>query len=164
MITRRIFAGIGAALLLIAAGTAQANDKERQKLFIELYKVMRYDNILAQTTNAVGASMEAALRQKFPQIDRKSLDIVREVAEETFASLKPQMIQFTGTFMVDNFNEGDIRNMIGFYKTQTGQKTLTLMPKMTQEMMAWLMPTMQSLQLQMRTKLRERLKPRGYDL
>lgn len=68
----------------------------------------------------------------FPKIDQETLKIVRGVTEETFSDLKPLMVKFTGSFTVKNFNEGDIKSIIEFYKAPTGQKTLTLMPKMTQ--------------------------------
>jgi hypothetical protein len=164
MIANRVITILFGTLILIASGAAHADKAAREKLFIELYSVMRYDSVLAQMTNAVSNSLEAALRQKFPKINQETLKIVREVTEETFSDLKPQMVKFTGSFMVKNFNEGDIRSIIEFYKTPTGQKTLTLMPKMTQEMMAWMVPTMQSLQAGMQSKLRDRLNSRGYKL
>tara|TARA_Y100001934_G_scaffold251594_1_gene314873 strand:- start:255 stop:479 length:225 start_codon:yes stop_codon:yes gene_type:complete len=74
------------------------------------------------------------------------------------------MVKFSGTFMVQNFNEDDIKIMIAFYKSPTGQKALTLMPKMMQEMLGWLTPAMQTLQAELKGKLRERLKSRGYEL
>lgn len=57
----------------------KADDSARQKLFIELYEVMRYDNVLAQMTNTLGASIETALRQRFPQIDKETLKDVRSL-------------------------------------------------------------------------------------
>ena len=160
----RLIAALFCALILVGGGTARADDSARQKLFIELYEVMRYDSVLAQMTNTLGASIESALRQKFPNIDRETLKDVRAVVEETYADLKPQMVKFSGTFIVQNFTEDDIKIMIAFYKTPTGQKALTLMPKMMQEMMGWLTPAMQTLQTELKGKLRERLKSRGYEL
>lgn len=115
-------------------------------------------------TDAAGASVEGALRKKFPQIDNKAIAATREIVEETFSVLKPGIVRLVGGFMVRNFTEGELKDLIAFYKTSTGQKALSLMPKMTQETMAWLLPEMQNLQSTMQKKLQERLKGLGYDL
>lgn len=155
---------LAAALACLTVFPARADDDARQKLFIELYEVMGYDTILAQITDAVGNATETALRQKHPGIDRKAVDIVREVVEESFAGLKPDLVRFTGTFMVSNFTENEIRDLIAFYKTPTGRKSLTLVPKMTQELSVWIAPTMERVQAEMAEKLRKRLKKEGFDL
>lgn len=160
----KLLAVLCGVVMMLGAQAMAAGEATRQKLLIELYDVMQYDKVLAQMNNAVSDSLEVALRQRFPQIDAGSIKVVREVAEETYAGLKPQIVKFVGAFMVQNFSEDDIRKLIEFYKTPTGQKSLALMPKMTQEMMAWLIPMTQPLQLELRAKLQERLKARGYDL
>ena len=155
---------IATALFVVALAPARADDTARQNLFIELYEVMGYDTILSRITDAVGNATEAALRKEHPGIDQKAVDIAREVVEETFAELKPELVRFTGTFMVRNFTENEIRDLIAFYRTPTGRKSLTLVPKMTQELSAWIAPTMQRAQKEMAVKLKKRLEKEGYDL
>jgi hypothetical protein len=159
-----VFAALCLIVLMASSGAARADEAERQKLFIELYGVMRYDRILQQMTDGVGAQVEAALRQKYPQIEQDALTAMREVMSETFAELGPEIARFSGNFMVQNFTEDDIRNMISFYRTPTGQKALTLLPKMTQEMTGWLVPMMKALQGRLLERLNERLQPKGYTL
>lgn len=152
------------AILMSAAIPARADETEKQKLFLQLYDVMHYDRVLDQMSDSVGAQVAAALRRKYPDVTEEALKTVHDVLRESFADLAPQIVQFTGDFMVRNFTEEDIRNIIAFYRTPTGQKSLTVLPKMTQEMMKWLVPAMQRMQGDLAARLNERLKPQGYSL
>ncbi len=112
------------------AGVARADDAAKQQLFIELYAVLQYDNILEQMSQNMGLQVETMLCKKFGDVDQNALKVVKEVVQEVFRDLSPEIVRFSGEFVVKNFSEADIVAMIAFYKTPTGQKSLALIPRL----------------------------------
>ena len=71
------------------------------------------------------------------------------------------MMGFVRDFMTKNFNEAELKELIVFYKSPLGGKTLKLMPQLTQEMTAW-MPTAMGPSLERtRVRIREAIERRG---
>ena len=151
-------------LLSLAGGNAQADDASKQKLSDELYEVMNYDRVIDRMADGIDGQIATALRRKYPAIDDKALKTVTEVLHEAFEALVPAMKEFTGQFVESHFSEDDIRNIIAFYRTPTGQKTLDVLPKMTQEMTNFLQPAIRQMQGALVATLNERLRKQGYEL
>ena len=153
------------ALIVFMAGFSpvRADEAAKQKLVIEMFKVLKYDRIADQVA-AVGKQIKAAIQKKNPAVGKKVLDVVSEVARETFAGLTPQLAEYTAGFMVRNFTAQELAALVAFYKTPAGQKSVTVIPKMTQEMMVWIGPVTRGLQADMLSRLKARLEELGYQL
>jgi len=154
------------ALIVFMAGFSpvRADEAAKQKLVIEMFKVLKYDRIADQVAAAVGKQIKAAIQKKNPAVGKKVLDVVSEVARETFAGLTPQLAEYTAGFMVRNFTAQELAALVAFYKTPAGQKSVTVIPKMTQEMMVWIGPVTRGLQADMLSRLKARLEELGYQL
>ena len=114
-----------------------------------------------QVAAAVGKQIKAAIQKKNPAVGKKVLDVVYEVARETFAGLTPQLAEYTAGFMVRNFTAQELAALVAFYKTPAGQKSVTVIPKMTQEMMVWIGPVTRDLQADMLSRLKARFEEFG---
>ena len=63
-----------------------------------------------------------------------------------------------------HFTAAELRDMLTFYKTSTGQKSLKVMPQVMTDIFAMIMPQMQGLQAQIITAFQEVLRKRGINL
>ena len=62
------------------------------------------------------------------------------------------------------FSAQELRDMLAFYKTPTGQKALQVMPQLTAEVFQMVMQKMQGLQVQIMGAFNNVLRQRGIDL
>jgi hypothetical protein len=89
-----------------------------------------------QMAAAVVASLMQSLKQARPDIPSKVLDLLpTEVAatfDENIGSLKEEMIPLYHRY----FTGAEVKEMIRFYSTDLGQKTIKVMPALMQEGMA----------------------------
>ena len=66
--------------------------------------------------------------------------------------------------MTRHFTESELQEVLAYYRSSAGKKSLTLMPQMMQEMMAWIPTVIGSFQNRIRERVNEALKAKGYDL
>lgn len=95
----------------------------------ELFRTMKFDTLLDQTIDTI---LKAQMAQK-PEL-AKVQDVVRPFLAKymSWESLKPQLV----AIYTDAFTERELREINAFYKTPTGQKTITAMPALFQKGMA----------------------------
>lgn len=138
----RICTGIFIVLvgLTVLGRAGLAADDERQRLALEAFEVMKFDKLMKQTSRAVFPQIVAAVKQRHPGVDQAKLDKVGEITIEEFDKLTPELMLQTGRMMLKYYDEDDLRNIIAFYKSKTGQKALKSMPQMTAEIQAWVAP------------------------
>jgi len=126
-------------VLVVLMGSASApqvsvaDENERQKLALELFELMNFDQLMTQTTQAVLQQMTTAVKQQHPNIEGLVLDKIVSITSEEFSKITPELKFHTGTLLVKYYSEQDLRNMRAFYKSETGQKALKYMPQMTAE-------------------------------
>jgi len=95
----------------------------------ELFRTMKIDTLLDQTIDTI---LKAQAEQK-PEL-AKVQDVVRPFLAKymSWDALKPQLV----AIYTDAFTEAELREVNAFYKTPTGQKTITAMPALMQKGMA----------------------------
>lgn len=164
---RKVMIGLGAAALLalcFGPNPAFADDTAKQKLIVEMFKVMQYDRLTGQLASGAAHQIIGQFRARHPEAKKEVLDAIAETVHESFAVLTPHIARFSGDFMVHHFTTEELAAIVAFHKTPVGQKSMAVLPKMQQEMMTTLIPTMQSVQRDMTDRLRQRLQQFGYNL
>jgi len=68
------------------------------------------------------------------------------------------------TIYARHFSAAELRDMMAFYKTPTGQKSLKAMPQVMADVFAMIMPKMQGLQVQVMDAFNAVLRQRGINL
>ena len=90
-----------------------------------------------QVASAVLQNMIAAVeaQSKKPMPERQVIILQEEIMRE-LGHVEPQMIAKIVSIYEKNFTQEDIQNMLAFYGTATGRKTVRKMPIIMQESMA----------------------------
>jgi len=78
------------------------------------------------------------------------LEIIKEITVEMFSDMEGSMLALTIRLYQDNFTQGELEDLLVFYRSTTGQKLVEKTPEMlaqviieTNSLMVSLMPKMQ---------------------
>ncbi len=156
--------GAALAVLGILAGPVRADEAAKQNLVIELFKVMKYDQLVNKVADSVASQIIVSVKKKNPDLEEGVASAVREIAREEFSALGPDMAKFTASIMLRYYSEEDLRVMLAFYRTKTGQKSIAIMPQIFGEMMAWVGPLVKKYTARIAAELEMRLREKGYRL
>ena len=147
-----------------AQGEAQSDSLKAAN---ELMAVMSKDTVQQMVTGMtaqVWPSIEQALRAKRSDINQATLTELRSEFERI-------QMQYMGGVMADApalyaryFSAQELRDMLAFYKTPTGLKSLQVMPQLTTEVFKMVMSKMQGLQTQIMGAFDAALRQRGINL
>ncbi|HSV29351.1 MAG TPA: DUF2059 domain-containing protein, partial [Candidatus Omnitrophota bacterium] len=126
-----------AILLAWAASPVLAADSKAEKI-VELMRLLRLDQIY--TPEALIAPMIADLHKKSPHVPPE----VMRIMEEEFGKEMPALAEFTARetiVMLDKYyTETEIDDLVTFYKSPTGQKSIAIMPQVMQDIMRTTQP------------------------
>ena len=156
--------GAALAVLGVLAGPVRADEAAKQNLVIELFKVMKYDQMINKLAESVANHIIVSIKKKYPDLEEGVASAIREIAREEFSALGPDMGKFTAVIMLRHYSEEDLRVMLAFYRTKTGQKSIAIMPQIFGEIMAWVGPLAKEYTARITGNLKERLREKGYRL
>jgi len=146
---------------------AQAPDPEVMQAAKDLMAVMSVDTVkqmVTGMTNQVWPSIEKELRGKRPDIDQGTIAELRSEFETIQMRYMAGIMTDAPKIYAKHFTAAELRDMLSFYKTSTGQKTLKVMPQVMTDIFAMIMPQMQGLQVQIITAFQEVLRKKGINL
>ncbi len=164
---RKVMIGLGAAALLalcIGSIPAFADDTAKQKLVVEMFKVLNIHDLTDKLASTTTDQIKAEIVRKDPTVKPEVLNAVAEATRESFVEITPYLNRFSGDFLVRNFTTEELSAILAFYKTPVGRKSAALLPKMQQEMMVVLMPLIEKAQRNVVVKVKQRLHAMGYKL
>ena len=133
----------------------------------DLMAVMSPDTIrqmVAGMTNQVWPAIEREVRGKRPDIDQSTLTELRTEFENIQIRYMAGVMADAPKIYAKHFTATELRDMLAFYKTPTGQKSLKAMPQVMTDIFATIMPQMQGLQAQIITAFQEVLRKKGINL
>ena len=133
----------------------------------ELMAVMSADTVrqlVAGMTNQVWPAIEREVRGKSPNIEQSTLAELRTEFENIQMRYMAGVMADAPKIYARHFTAAELRDMLAFYKTPTGQKTLKVMPQLMSDTLAMIMPQMQGLQAQIITEFQEVLRKKGINL
>lgn len=109
---------------LPAPGAAQS--PAQKQAASELLEVMKMDNAIRDAT-MMSVEMQVEANPALAPFK----DVMSEFVDKylTWEAMKPDLIQL----YADSFSETELRELIAFYKTPTGQKTIALLPELTRK-------------------------------
>ncbi len=156
--------GAALAVLGVLAGPVRADEAAKQNLVIEMFKVMKYDQMINKIADSVASHIIDSIKKKYPNVEEGVASAIREIAREEFSALGPDMAKFTAGIMLRYYSEEDLRVMLAFYRTKTGQKSIAVMPLIFGDMMAWVRPLAKESTARITANLKKRLREKGYRL
>lgn len=122
----RILSVIVLCCSLFLTQSAHADDKSHRAAIVEFFKIADMDSLMK-------ASIDATLEAQIA--GNPAIGPFRDTMKQFFgkymswASLQEEFV----TLYARNFTEAEIKQIVVFYKTPVGKKTLQLMPKLMQE-------------------------------
>ena len=158
-----VFCSLFMPLAAVAHTAVVAHTDSHREATQQLMEVMRADEVIDQMHSLlepmlmeVADDMEMSPRQReiYETQTARMIQIMRE--EMNWSKMEPYMLEA----YMNVFDEQEIRDIIVFYRTPTGQKLLDRMPQLmeesmrvTQRMMQDFAPRLQALQEELRIEL-----------
>jgi uncharacterized protein len=133
----------------------------------ELMAIMSKDTVqqlVTGLTAQVWPTLERALRTKRSDIDQATLTELRNEFERIQVQYMAGVMADAPAIYARHFSAQELRDMLAFYKTPTGEKALQVMPQLTAEVFQMVMQKMQGLQVQIMGAFSSVLRQRGIDL
>ena len=156
--------GAALAVLGVLAGPVRADEAAKQNLVIELFKVMKFDQMVNKLADSVANQLVVLTKKKYPNVEEGVASAIHEIAREEFSVLGPDMVKFTASLFLRYYSEEDLRVTLAFYRTKTGQKIVTIMPQIVEEIGIWVQPRTKEFTARLVAKLEMRLREMGYRL
>lgn len=137
MSIRMIRAALAIALIGVSAPTARGDEASKEKIISEILDVIQYEKMLDQMFEAVGEQMTAQMKtldnEKNAIVDAVIGAVWDEIAEELKTGFRP----FTSQVYAKHFTEQELGELLEFYRSDVGRKSIETSPRIMQETMAW---------------------------
>jgi hypothetical protein len=144
------------------AAHAQADQSEALQVANELFALLSKD-MLTDLTNSMTAQMWPMVeRQMRPGLDQQTLGELRSEFERVQKESLAEVMQGAAPIYARHFTAGELRDLMNFYNSTTGQKSLKVLPQVMSEILSGMMPRMQQLQVQANESFAKILRERGY--
>lgn len=130
----RIMVATGFSLLLALAPTfaEDAVSPERIKTAGELIEVSGAAQAFSASDDMI-AGMFAQFRKSGIDIDAETETKMKAICREELEAAKPTLLDKTKEIYARHFSETEMRDMIAFYRSPTGQKVVAEMPALMRE-------------------------------
>lgn len=149
--------------LIFLAQPVSADETTKRIDIIHLLKITGSLKIADQMAVATYQQMAQMMKKANPKIPQDALAIVEK---EAFAFMRGNMegvLLATVPVYDQNFSHGEIKDIIAFYKTETGQKAIRVMPQMVQQSMMIAQQYFGKLMPQFQQQLVTKLQAAGYE-
>ena len=128
----------------------------------ELAAVIGADTI-QQTSAALAAQMWPRIESEFGgRVDTATLGEMRGEFERSLTKFTGEMMQDAPAIYARYFSARELRDMIAFYKSPTGVKSLRMMPKVMADISSRMVPRMQVFQQDLIAKIEAVMHKHGY--
>ena len=113
-------------------------------------------------TTQVWPGVEAAIRDKNPAVDAATLAELRREFEQLQVNAVVEGMSDASRIYAQYFTAGELRELLAFYRTPTGAKVLSLMPRASSDLIAGMMARLQTLSATANQRFAAILQRRGF--
>jgi len=153
-------------LLAAPRANAQAEGSpEAVQVATELMGVLSKDMVAqlsGQMIAQVWPTVEQQLRAARPDIDAATLAELRTEFERLQREYLTDVMKGAPAVYAKYFSAQELRDMLAFYRTPTGEKSLRVLPQVMSEFLADLMPRLQEVQQKTGEGFQKILRQKGY--
>lgn len=153
------------ALVPVLSGPAAAQSDipaDKRASIERLIALMDLDQMAVQTSAAMREQLVNAIRQGNPNFPDDAMDIVIDTFEEESKGFVANSFDEVPAIMAKYYTTDEIDQIIDFYDTPVGQKSLKVMPQLMQEIQAVILPRAQAFRQRVVNKIQSRLQDAGY--
>lgn len=127
-------------LFMFFCFTLTAYSQTKQESIKELIHLVRNDSMVYKIIDSMMPSMMAQMQSQLKDSTAKARsEEIMKIVTESVKESTPKMMDNINLMYDKYFTEQDIKAFIEFYKSPTGQKSLTVMPEMMKDMMGNMM-------------------------
>jgi len=141
-----IFAGF-----LVVATMGPAYSQTQDETIKELIEAARLMDQFQSMRDLLPQIMEQQFANTGIQLSPEKLEIIKEITVEMFSDMEGSMLAITIRLYQDNFTQGELEDLLVFYRSATGQKLIEKSPEMmaqviieTNSLVTTLLPKMQA--------------------
>jgi hypothetical protein len=131
----------------------------------ELMAVLSKDMVGQMSTQMsaqVWPVLEQQLRGGRPEVDAATIGELRSEFERLQVEYLLEVMKGAPAVYAKYFSAQELRDMLGFYRTPTGVKSLRVLPQVMAEFFAGLMPRLQEVEQQTTAAFQKILRQKGY--
>jgi uncharacterized protein len=137
-----VAAVLAASLVAVAPAGAAEKPSRKQQLAVQLSRIAlpeaNWDQMIANAKEQVRASVEQSLQasgQTLPARLRKVIDGELEGLFDAIMYTYPEMVDLQAGLLVKHYTEAELDQLVAFYRTPVGQKSIQVMPAVMQDAM-----------------------------
>jgi len=145
-----------------AAATPESLAAARELLAIISKDTMR--QVVTQVANQVWPTVERSLRAKQPDISAAQVAELRAEFERIQLEYMASVMDDAPVIYARHFSADELRELLAFYRSPIGAKALRVLPQVTAESMALMMPRLQQIQAQTMEAFTKVLRQRGFPI
>jgi uncharacterized protein len=157
--------GLGQAFAQGAAPPPQPSPAslEAAKGLVALMSPALITQLTESMTRLIWPSIASMMRAQYPSIDLATLTELREKYEAMASDAVKQAMTEVPPIYARYFTADEMNQIAAFYRTPTGAKALTVMPKVMADVGPAVVPRMQALKAEIGPAFAEILKKHGYE-
>jgi hypothetical protein len=151
---------------LCLAPLARAQDKPSPEALAaarELAAIMSPEIIDQMTAATMGPMFKIVHDKLGGQISRDALREIQEEFQKIASKFTSEMMADMPAIYARHFSASELREIVAFYRTPTGAKTLSAMPKLMGELSTTMMLRMAGLESELQTLIERVLRRNGQD-
>lgn len=150
-------------LVVLPAHAQNAGSPQALHAAKELASIITGENIQQMSKVVTERTWPAIERQFGDKVDKATLADMRAEFQAALADFTGDIMKETPALYAKYFTASELHDMLAFYKTPTGIKTLHVMPQLTAETTALIGPRAQIFEQNLVNRLRAVMKKHGYD-
>jgi len=119
-------------------------------------------DMAAKMTEQAWPSVESSLLNRNPKLDAGTIADLRKEFHRLTVDAMSEIINDAPEFYARHFSVQEMQELVAFYRTPTGAKTLKVMPQVTTEFAAAMVPRLQGMAEKVNLAFLTILQKRGY--
>lgn len=149
-------------LLLSISVFTNGYSRTKQEAVKELIHVMKNDSMINKMIDAMVPAMATQMQSEMKDSTAKARSgEVMKIAMETVKELSPKLTDMMAAIYEKYYTEKEINDFLVFYKSPTGQKSISIMPQIMKEMMDDMMKNyIPEMQKTLKARMGDALKPK----
>ncbi len=132
-----MFRALALMLVLFSAQPSFSAEKERFEAARELVEISQAGQIMNQMLDAMLPNMMNIALGQNPSLTEEQKEKIRTLTSEGFKERFPEFLDLTALLYAELFSEEELRDILAFQQSPTGQKVISLMPRITTESMTY---------------------------
>jgi uncharacterized protein len=129
---------------------------------VSLVSAGMLSDMAAKMTDQAWPSVESSLLNRNPKLDAGTIADLRKEFERLIVNAMSEIMNDAPELYARYFTVQEMHELVAFYRTPTGAKTLKIMPQVTTEFAATMVPRLQSMAEKVNLAFLTILQKRGY--